>query len=62
MLTVIADKAVDYHGTCTVIFKQPITTKPWLTRTALVVKVKDLPVIINWLQREKITIEHIFDY
>lgn len=45
-----------------VLFTQPIFTKPGLNRVTVVTTVANLGTTINNFQKNKVTIEHVYDY
>ena len=44
------------------VFTQPIVTKPGLKRIALVTPVSGLARTIGFVNEQKVTIEHVYDY
>jgi len=62
MLTVLTTKPFQENNGYMPIFSQEIITKPGLKRIALVTTVRNLSNILQMLQHEKVTIEHIYDY
>jgi len=62
MLTVLTDKFLNVTGNYTVLFTQPVFTKPGLNGVALVTTVGNLNATVKTLLEGKVTIEHVYDY
>ena len=63
LLTVLTDsESKDTFQNTQTIFIQPITSSPGKKRIALTTPVTSLVSVLNQLDKEKISIEHVFDY
>ncbi|HEY9197400.1 MAG TPA: hypothetical protein VIM77_14090, partial [Mucilaginibacter sp.] len=62
MLTVLTNKPLTPDKNYSLLFTQPIFTQPGMNRMAIVTTVENLSGLINWLQNNKVIIEHIYDY
>jgi hypothetical protein len=49
-------------GEATVLFTQPILTRPGLERVALLAPVGSLAPVLNGLRRAERELEHVYDY
>jgi hypothetical protein len=62
MLTVLTGKKLNSNNTFKLLFIQPIITQPGLNRIAIVTMVGELSNTVLMLGKNKIRIEHIYDY
>jgi hypothetical protein len=62
LLTVITNDTSIKQANTTQLFYQPIYTKPGLNRIALVTTVPDLSSVVRELLKNKVVIEHIYDF
>jgi len=62
MLTVLTTKPLPQNDLYKRLFTQEIVTKPGLNRIALVTTVTNLSNTVKTLLKDKVTIEHVYDY
>lgn len=62
MLTILTYQHLSKNPNYTILFTQPIVTKPGLNRIALATPVADLSMILNMLRYKGIEVEHVYDY